>query len=53
MSDPVIVDSSFSAIINAPIKRIDIPDWCFNLPEHEYQGSSPPHVAAGPPQRSS
>ena len=47
MSEPVIVDSSFSAIINAPIERIDIPHWCFNLPEHEYQGSSPAHVAAG------
>ncbi|MDQ7251067.1 hypothetical protein [Dongia sedimenti] len=47
MSDPVIVDSSFSAIINAPIEKIDIPQWCFTLPEHEYQGSSPAHVAAG------
>jgi len=47
MSDQVIVDSSFSAIINAPIEKIDIPQWCFTLPEHEYQGSSPAHVAAG------
>ncbi|MER8411735.1 hypothetical protein [Mesorhizobium sp. M0618] len=42
-----IVDSSFSAIINAPIEKIDIPKWCFNLPEKEYQGCSPAHIAAG------
>ncbi|KQV81941.1 hypothetical protein [Rhizobium sp. Root1220] len=42
-----IVDSSFSATINAPIEKIDIPTWCFNLPEKEYQGCSPAHIAAG------
>jgi hypothetical protein len=42
-----IVDSSFSAIINAPIEKIDIPTWCFTLPEKEYQGCSPAHIAAG------
>lgn len=47
MTDNVIVDSSFTAIINAPLDKIDIPQWCFTLPEHEYQGSSPAHVAAG------
>ncbi|MGL4964874.1 MAG: hypothetical protein ACRC67_26855 [Inquilinus sp.] len=47
MSDNQIVDSSFTAIINAPIERIDIPAWCFSLPEAEYQGCSPAHIAAG------
>lgn len=47
MKDNQIVDSSFTAIINAPIDRIDIPEWCFNLPETEYQGCSPAHVSAG------
>jgi hypothetical protein len=42
-----IVDSSFSARINAPIEKIDIPTWRFNLPEQEYQGCSPAHIAAG------
>ncbi|MBY5371734.1 hypothetical protein [Rhizobium leguminosarum] len=42
-----IVDSSFSAVINAPIEKVDIPKWCFNLPEKEYQGCSPAHIAAG------
>lgn len=47
MSDHEIVDSSFTAIINAPIEKIDIPKWCFSLAEQEYQGCSPAHVAAG------
>ncbi|MBY5567712.1 hypothetical protein HFO55_10700 [Rhizobium leguminosarum] len=42
-----IVDSSFSAIINAPIEKIDIPRWCFTLPERDYQECSPAHIAAG------
>lgn len=47
MEDNVIVDTSYSAIINAPIEAVDIPAWCFSLPDVEYQGCSPAHVAAG------
>ena len=47
MEELVIVDSSFSAIVNAPFESIDIPSWCFSLPEKEYQGCSPAHIAAG------
>ncbi|MDX0598704.1 hypothetical protein GOD17_26305 [Sinorhizobium medicae] len=47
MREKQIVDSSFTAIINAPIEKIDIPAWCFSLPEKEYQGCSPAHIAAG------
>src|SRR5215470_5042547 len=47
MTENQIVDSSFTAIINAPIDKIDIPAWCFSLPEREYQGCSPAHIAAG------
>ena len=47
MDDFEIVDSSFTAIVNAPLDRIDIPTWCFNLPEQEYQACSPAHVSAG------
>ena len=47
MNDYEIVDSSFSAIISAPLDKIDLPKWAFTLPEHEYQGASPAHVAAG------
>jgi hypothetical protein len=47
MSKNQIVDSSFTAIINAPIDKIDIPEWCFGLSEQEYQDCSPAHIAAG------
>jgi hypothetical protein len=47
MEDNTIVNSSFSAIINAPIEKVDIPSWCFTLPESEYQACSPAHFSAG------
>lgn len=47
MQDNVIVDATFTAIIDAPFESIDLPAWCFNLPDEEYQGCSPAHVAAG------
>jgi len=47
MKEHVIVDSTCSATINAPIEKIDIPAWCFSLPDHEYQWCSPAHFAAG------
>ncbi|HUN86449.1 MAG TPA: hypothetical protein VMU48_18865 [Terracidiphilus sp.] len=42
-----LVESSFSATINAPIEKVDIPSWCFTLPESEYQACSPAHFSAG------
>lgn len=45
--DNTLVESSFSAIINAPIEKIDIPAWCFSMPEAEYQSCSPAHCSAG------
>jgi hypothetical protein len=47
MSEHEIVDSSFTAIVNVPIEKIDLPAWVFALPDKEYQGCSPAHVAAG------
>jgi hypothetical protein len=47
MEDNTLVQSSFSATINAPIEKVDIPSWCFTLPESEYQACSPAHYAAG------
>ena len=47
MNGDQIVDSSFTATINAPIDKIDLPAWCFGLPEQEYQACSPAHIAAG------
>lgn len=42
-----IVESSFTAVINAPIEKIDLPAWAFDLSEAEYKGCSPAHVAVG------
>lgn len=42
-----LVDSAFSATINAPFEKINIPEWAFNLSEADYQGCSPAHVSAG------
>jgi hypothetical protein len=47
MKDNALVESSFSATINAPIEQVDIPSWCFSLPESEYQACSPAHCSAG------
>ena len=47
MEDNTLVKSSFSATINAPIEKVDIPSWCFALPESEYQSCSPAHCSAG------
>lgn len=40
-------DSSVSAIINAPIEKVNIADWLLNLPDAEYQRCSIHHIAAG------
>jgi hypothetical protein len=47
MEERVVVDSSFSAVMNAPLQKIDIPVWCISRPDEEYQGCSPAHFAAG------
>ena len=39
--------STVSAIINAPIEKINIADWLLNLPDAEYQRCSTAHIAAG------
>jgi hypothetical protein len=47
MENETLVESSFSATINVPIEKIDIPEWCFSLSEAEYQACSPAHCSAG------
>ena len=47
MEDNTLVKSSFLATINAPIESVDIPSWCFTLPESEYQSASPAHNTCG------
>lgn len=39
--------SIVSAVINAPIEKINIADWLLNLPDAEYQRCSVNHIAAG------
>jgi hypothetical protein len=46
-SEMILVESSVSVPINAPIDQIDLPAWCYSLPDAEYQACSPAHVAAG------
>lgn len=45
--DDQLLDATFTAMISAPLEKIDLAEWCFTLPEHEYQGCSPAHVTAG------
>ena len=47
MNEVTLAESSFTATINVPIERIDLPAWIFGLADDEYQGCSPAHVATG------
>jgi len=47
MEDNTIGESSCSATINVSIEKVDIPSWCFTLPDSEYQACSPAHCSAG------
>lgn len=39
--------SVVTAVINAPIEKVNIADWLLNLPDAEYQKCSVNHIAAG------
>jgi hypothetical protein len=46
LQDKQLSKSAFSHIINAPIEKVDIATWLFNLPEAEYQRCCPPdHIS--------
>ncbi len=45
--EDVLAQSSSKAVINAPIEKIDITDWVFNLSDAEYQTCSTAHYAGG------
>ena len=34
MEDNTLVQSSFSATIDAPMEKVDIPSWCFTQPAY-------------------
>jgi hypothetical protein len=46
-SDCTLSISTVTHIINAPLEKVDIADWLFNLPDAEYQCRSHAHIAAG------
>jgi hypothetical protein len=46
-NDETLSESSFSAVIRAPLEKVDLADWLFTLPDAEYQRCSPAHIAAG------
>src|ERR1700728_30746 len=47
---PILIQSSSSAIIHAPVEKIDIPSWLFALTDEEYQQCSAAHVAGAATQ---
>jgi hypothetical protein len=48
LSDMILVQSEQTATIHAPIEKVGIAEWLFNLPDAEYQRCAPPdHIAAG------
>jgi hypothetical protein len=47
MDDNTLVQTSVSVTIQAPIEKVDLPSWCFTLPDSEYQACSPAHVSTG------
>jgi hypothetical protein len=46
-NDRTLSLSTVTHTINAPIEKVDLVDWLFNLPDAEYQRCSPAHIAAG------
>jgi hypothetical protein len=49
-SENALSHSVVKAVINAPIEKVNIADWLFNLPDAEYQKCSVNHIAAGATQ---
>jgi hypothetical protein len=48
LADRPLSESSFSHIVRAPIERVDIAGWLFNLPTSEFRRCCPPdHIACG------
>jgi hypothetical protein len=48
LGDKILSSSAYSQVIAAPLQKIDIADWLFNLAEAEYQRCcSPDHISCG------
>ncbi|WP_263357246.1 hypothetical protein [Acidicapsa ligni] len=46
-TDNTLSLSTVTAIIHAPIEKVNIADWVLHLPDAEYQRCSTAHIAAG------
>jgi len=46
-TDRTLSLSTVTHIIQAPLEKVNIADWLFNLPDAEYQRCSHAHIAAG------
>jgi hypothetical protein len=46
-ADRTLSISTVTHIINAPLEKVNIADWLFNLPDSQYQRCSDAHIAAG------
>jgi hypothetical protein len=44
--DTTLAESTATAVVNAPIERVNLPAWCFSLSDAEYRACSPAHYAA-------
>jgi hypothetical protein len=42
-----LAETTATAVIAAPIEKIDLAEWLFTLSDAEYQACSPAHIAAG------
>ena len=47
MAGETISESSFKAVINAPIEKVDLASGCSAFPTPKAQRCSPAHIAAG------
>lgn len=48
LTDKQLSNSAYSHVIKAPIDKVDIAAWLFDLPEAEYQRCCPPdHISCG------
>jgi hypothetical protein len=48
LTDRQLSNSAYCHVIQAPIEKVNIADWLFNLPEAEYRRCCPPdHISCG------
>jgi hypothetical protein len=43
----ILADSTTTALILAPIEKVNLTEWLFTLKDFEYQSCSPAHIAGG------